>query len=238
MIKKKFSLILILFMVFVSGVDAQFSKKIVSLTGKIIDEYSRKPVGIKMLVYDENGKKVSRANSNSSTGYYYITGLKPGKSYYMKFKDDAYFKESIPFDLPETDKYAEFSKDFLVKPLQIGLKLLIKIPPFELNKSKLRVGRDFILENITRALKENRTIKFEIVCFPDNDEEQEFNAKLTTGRANALKAYFEEQGIRKERITKRGRKLTDANLPPPSRKRAKGKRYIGSSYIVVRGFTM
>ncbi len=238
MAKKELILIMILFTAFVSVVDAQFSQSIVSLTGKIIDEHSGKPVGIKMLVYDENGKKVSRANSNSNTGYYYITGLKAGKIYSMKFKDDAYFRETVPFELPKTEKYAEFSKDFLVKPLQIGLKLLIKIPPFELNKSKLRVGSDFILDNMTMALKENRTVKFEIVCFPDHDDDQDFNAGLTAGRAEALRSYFIEQGIRPVRITTHARKLTDADAPPPSRKRAKGKRYIGSSYIVVKGFTM
>ncbi len=238
MIIKKLCLILILFMVFVSMANAQFSQKIVSLTGKIIDEHSRKPVGIKMLVYDENGKKVSRAKSNSNTGYYYITGLKPGKTYYVKFKDKAYFRESVPFELPETDKYAEFSKDFLVKPLRIGLKLLINIPPFELNKSKLRVGSDFILDDMAKALKGNISVKFEIVCYPDNNDDQDFNASLTAGRIDALKAYFTANGISAERITTQAKKLTDDDFPPPTRKRAKGKRYIGSSYIVVKDFTL
>ena len=82
----------------------------------------------------------------------------------------------------------------------------------------------------------NAKVKFEIVCFPDNDYDKAFNKKLTQERCESLKQYFMKSGVDESRITLKGNDKTDPENPPPTASQAKGKRYIGTTYIVVKSF--
>jgi outer membrane protein OmpA-like peptidoglycan-associated protein len=181
-----------------------------------------------------DGKKVSKGKTNpAQNGYYFVTGLKPGEKYTIKFEDPAYFKQEFQIDIPATNKYAEFSRDFLIKPKYKGLEIPAKVPPFEVNKSKLRLGSDFFLDDIVSTLKNNPTMKVDVVCYPDNDNNDQLNSKLTEGRTNSLKEFLVKNGIDASRLTFAPKSKTDPKNPPPAEKRAKGKRYVGSIYFVV-----
>jgi len=52
---------------------------IMSVTGTVIDQTNRNFTSVMVSFYDENNKKVGSSKSNSSTGYYFVTGLKQGK---------------------------------------------------------------------------------------------------------------------------------------------------------------
>jgi outer membrane protein OmpA-like peptidoglycan-associated protein len=217
-----------------SSSNSQFIQTIVSLTGFVTDEVTHKPINITMEAYDEDGKRVHKGKTNAiQNGYYYITGLKPGKKYTVQFEDFDYFVTKYEIEIPNSDKYAELSKDFIVKPKRAGMKFFVHVPPFELNKSKVRIGADLFLNDEIKLMKFNKTIKFEISCFPDNDIDKTKNARLTEDRVNSLKQFFVNSGIDAKRIAARGFDSTDPDRPPPMKSGPKGKRYIGSTYLVV-----
>ena len=214
--------------------QSKFIDLVVSLTGSVYNEITHVPISVEMKAFDEEGKVVYRGKSNAAQkGYYFITGLKPGKTYTVRFGDFEYFNQKYDVTIPNTDKYSEFSHDFLVKPKQKGLEFLIEVSPFELNKSKIRVGADLFLQDFVSTLKENSRVKFMITTYPDNDNKLDLNKRITEERAQALKAYFVSKGINESRISLKSESTTDPKNPPPSKKRAKGKRYTGSSYIVI-----
>ena len=136
--------------------------------------------------------------------------------------------------LPISSKYQEISRDFLVKPLKVEAKIPFRVPPFELHKTKIRFGSEDFLEELLGTMVNNPNVKFEILCYPDNDNDPISNKRMTEERCKALTAYFTTNGVNMERITIMGSDKTDPNNPPPATKRAKGKRYIGSSYIVIK----
>ncbi len=232
--KHQYILIIFFIMVFILPCDAQFTKLVVSLTGNILDAINKQPITVELQALDKTGKIVYRGKSNK--GYYFITGLKPGETYTMKFGDFNYFNQTHDVEIPKTDKYSEFSHDFLVKPRQKGLKVLIPVPPFELNKTKIRYGIDILLEDVVSMLKENPKVKFEIACYPDNDFDIVINKTLTRERCENFKDYLVNSGINEERISLRPEIAIDKDNPPPTQKTAKGKRYIGSTYIIVQDF--
>ncbi len=237
MLKKIFIAALTVLAVFgVQAASAQYFTT-VSVTGSVYDAVSHEPVSVFLIVLDENGKRVSAARSNAADGgYYFIAGLKPGHKYTINIGQKGYFKEQIPIEVPNTDRYEEISRDFLIKPKEEGVQIPIPVPPFELNKSKLRVGADAILDNMAETLKYNPDVKFEIQCYPDDAEDKEANRQLTKQRCESLKQYFTEQGLKESRISVSSSASVDPNNPPPTEKRAKGKRYVGPSYIVVKDF--
>ena len=113
---------------------------------------------------------------------------------------------------------------------------MLHVPPFELRKSKIRVGAGLVLDDIETTIKQNPEVKFLIRCYPDNDDNEEDNMNLTIGRCNTLKDYFTARGIDPGSIMIHANPYTDPKLPPPPNKMAKGKRYIGSTYLVILDF--
>lgn len=232
---KKIFLLLALPALFSTGAFAQgFTKTVVSLTGNVINEVTRQPETVNLTVFDNGGNRVSGTRSIAAEkGYYFLTGLQPGSRYKVELKKKGFMSESWEFDVPQTNTYSELSHDFLIKPLEMNLMIPLAVPPFEFNKSKLRVGSELILDDVALALKNNPTVKYEIICFPDNNKDANDNMKKTTERAEAIREFLASKGIAADRITVAGNKATDPQNPPPVEKAAKGKRYIGKTYFKI-----
>jgi outer membrane protein OmpA-like peptidoglycan-associated protein len=230
---KKSLLIIIFVIILVLPARAQFTKAIVSLTGEVIDQTDRRPATVTMVVYNSEGEEVQKTKTNSRTGYYFITGLHPGKNYTIDFVSGEYLDEKHLVKIPPTKRYAEFSRDFLVKPKRQGAKIRIAVPPFELRKTKLRYGADYFLEDYLGVMLENPGVNFKIACYPDENAGEDVNLKLTRGRCMALKEYFVSGGVDTARLAVEPHKVPDPDNPLPKRKRAKGKRYIGTTYLII-----
>ena len=208
---------------------------VVSLTGSIISDEDHKPATVMMEAYDENNKRVYAGKSNAQErGYYFITGLKPGKKYIIKFVDLDYFNTQTEIEIPFTDKYMEYSKDLLVIPKRPGSTFYIHVPPFESNKSRLRFNASTLLEDAKEAFIKNPRVNFDIVCYPDNSLNPDENRKLTEDRCNSIRNYFVACGINFDRMTILAQSNVDPKNPPPARKQAKGKNYIGPVYFVIK----
>lgn len=226
----------IIFCAFSINSNSQLLKTVVSVTGTVYNEVTKKPVSVKITVNDVDGHKLNSSTSNSKDGYYLVTSLKPGVTYMFKVEEKGYFTQSFKISIPKSDKYFEISRDLLVKPLVENELLTVRIPPFELNKSQLRNGADFILEELTYTLINNPRVEFTILSYPDLGKDKKFNAKMTDERANTLKEYFMNKGVQLKRMTSQGSAIGDTKDPIPTEKRAKGKRYIGPVYIKITKF--
>lgn len=211
----------------------------VSITGSILsdachEETCHGAVAAKFEVADKTGKTVFRgASTGGWTGSYYADGLIPGQEYEFIITDSSYLFRKYPFEIPNTDKYDELSMDFLVIPKVKGLHFNYHIPPFEMHKSKLRHGHEELLEPYEILLKQNPDIKFQIESFPDDNELGAENLHLTYERCEAIKNYYISKGIEEGRISIMPNIEVDPMNPPPTRKSAKGKRYVGSVYLKI-----
>lgn len=229
--------ILVLSFFQLSKADAQYSKLVVSLKGTVTDETTKMPVDILLECFDDRGKICDKKKIKAvNKGEYFLTGLNPGRTYSIRFTDFKYFSQEFEVIIPNTNKYAEFSRDFVVKPKKKGAKIVLPVPPFELNKSKLRAGSNFFLKDIVSLLERNRRLKFELQCYPDNDLNPAKNQELTKKRCESLQDFLIALGVPPDRFTVKPESQTDPTNPPPTEKRAKGKRYIGPTYIVVRSY--
>lgn len=210
-----------------------FIQTVVSLTGNVFNQVTKQPETTALLVL-KDGKRVTATRSRASeNGYYYITGLKAGETYDIKLQKTGFMDQQFSVVVPNTDKYAEISKDFLIMPKEVGVSLPLSVPPFEYNKSKLRVGSEILLDDLQETLKLNPDVKVQIVSFPDNNKDKNANEKLTKDRAQSLKDFFATSGVGAERMSIGANQTTDPENPPPTEKAAKGKRYIGRSYIKI-----
>jgi outer membrane protein OmpA-like peptidoglycan-associated protein len=209
------------------------AQQIMSVTGAVIDQTTRNPASIIVSFYDKNNKKIGSSKSNSATGFYLVTGLKQGETYKVQLESPDYFKDEYEIILPVSKKYADVSRDFNVKPLEKGKKILLEVPPFELKKSKLRVGAEDYLADVKKMLLLNPGVTVEIHTYPDAEGDVASNETFTMERAQAIKKYLVDNGVREQKILLKAFGEVDSVNPPPKYKTAKGKRYIGPIYIVV-----
>lgn len=214
---------------------------VVSITGNVLDEVTKAPVSTGLEVVDENGTRIARVKTNSSDGYYFITGLHPGKTYFIKNVVDItnskrYFLQKFEIKIPQTDSYQEYSKDFVLKPLSIGMKIPVRVSPFSRNKAIVRSGGEIILKRLVQDFKQNPRVQIDFVCYPDGTENENENLKLTEERANALKSFFVANGIPAENIGIQGNKQIDPVVPPPHYRSPKGKEYKGTIYMEIKGY--
>lgn len=237
MFLNKLKITIIAFTLFLLLSSQGFIKTTVALTGNVFNKVTKIGETCNILVYDENGNRASATRSiGSQNGYYYLPGLKPGQKYNIQLRKKGFMKENINIEIPNSDKYVELSRDFQIKPMKEGIKIPLAVSPFELRKSKLRVGADIFLKSIYSTLKENETLKVKLHSFPDNSQDEAFNKENTSQRAQAVKGWLEKQGIDSSRISVQGHANVDPNNPPPTEKAAKGKRYIGPMYYEVVSF--
>ena len=233
-ISRIFILALLLSMFVVNSAQSQLIKTVVAVTGNVINQINREAESVQIFVFDNTGKKINSVKSNAAEGgYYYVTGLYPGNTYYFEVKDKEFLNERYEVMIPNTDKYIEISRDFLIKPKVSGTKFKLLVTPFESNKSKLRFGSSFLLNDLLNTLKSNPTTKFTIEAYPDNNDNSSKNEELTKKRAESLVDFFEVHGVDPSNLVIKGSKMTDSNTPLPSQKAAKGKKYIGPVYVII-----
>ena len=206
---------------------------VVTLTGYMLDQQTLEPVDANYSVLDPTGKKMGRSRKANARDGYLATGLQPGKTYTIRVEDPRYFKQEYKLMLPATDEYKEVSHDIVVRKMAAGRKLLLSPTPFDLKKTSIKVGTEEDLRETAQILAMNPGVKIEIVCYPDEELPASRAQTISSERGTALKGFLENQGINGSRISVRTVKTTDPLNPPPLKKGAKGKRYIGPVYLKI-----
>ncbi len=206
---------------------------VVTLTGYVLDHNTLLPVEANYSVYDGRNKKIGQSRRANPNDGYLVTGLKPGETYKIRIEDPRYFKEEFTVSIPQTGKYTEISKDFIVLKLETGKRLMISPSPFDLKKTSIKTGTEEDLREFAKILVMNPSVNIEIVCYPDEELPANRSMAISQERANALKGFLTQQGVGAGRVTVKVVKETDPLNPPPLRKGAKGKRYIGPVYVYI-----
>ena len=206
---------------------------VVTVTGYVLNGNNLNPVDAAYSVYDDHGAKVGQSHRASEKDGFLITGLKPGATYKVRMEDPRYFKQEFDIVLPNTGKYAEVSRDFVVRPLEVGRRITLNPPPFDLRKDDLKAGTEDDMRELARTLTLNPNVSVEVLCYPDEELAPTQAAAISVARCNALKEYLENAGVNSSRINVKVANSTDPINPPPIKKGAKGKRYVGSAYLVI-----
>jgi outer membrane protein OmpA-like peptidoglycan-associated protein len=198
------------------------AKKIVAhLKGIIFDELSYKPLEAKLQVSDaKTGDIIASFSSNSETGDYYVS-LPTGKKYNLTVSADKYLSHNEIVDIPDTISNPEINKAIILQKLQtiapkenkimldnkeveVGQRIILNNVFFDFDKFTLRPESAVELDKWVKFLKDNPTLKIEISGHTDNKGTAEYNYTLSDNRAEAVRDYFVENGVNKDRMTWRG----------------------------------
>jgi outer membrane protein OmpA-like peptidoglycan-associated protein len=231
--KRTLTLIAFLVCAVAVSVAQNTMETVVTVTGSILNEQSFMPVECSYSVYGPDGKKMGQTRKASVNEGYLVTGLRSGETYTFKIEDPRYFKREFSVSVPKTSKYQELSKDLVVIPLEAGKKITMRTAPFNFRKTEVREAVQPNVAELAKTLVSNPSVSVELICYPDEVVAIADAQKMSQARGNNLKAALVKAGVSASRISIKVADGTDPLNPPPIKKAAKGKRYVGSVYLVV-----
>jgi len=212
----------------------------VTLTGATISDachgyicHGPAKVGFKLFTTNDS-LMVDDSSANPQDGFFRLENLQRGESYKFVVTDSAFLNREYIISIPETAEYEELSRDLLIVPSAEGVELLFQVSPFYRGKTSIRPGIDYFLDEMAAIVKQNPEVTFELACYPDDDDNEAENISLTLNRGVSLQNYLIEKGINPSQVPIQPNPSSDPKLPPYDFKMAKGKRYIGSTYLVIK----
>lgn len=165
------------------------------LQGKITNiRNSSQPVAATINIIDKVSNEVlSSANSNPENGKY-VMELPGGANYSISIKAKDYMFYSDTITVIKTADYQVIRRDFLVVPLEIGEKVVLKNVFFDSGKTTLKTESYPELNILIQFMRDNPTVILEVSGHTDNVGSKSFNTRLSRDRAKSVVSYLVEFG--------------------------------------------
>ncbi len=178
------------------------------LKGFVYDDYTKAPLAAEVVMVDNDlQQEIAVFKSNPRTGRFMIQ-LPAGHNYAITVRRDGYLFHSENFDLPATAEYQEISKDFPLKNVSVGSRVVLRNIFYEFDKATLLPQSYVELDRLYKLLVEVPTIKIEISGHTDNKGSASYNQGLSERRAKSVVEYLVDRGIGIDRLTYVGMGLT------------------------------
>ena len=137
--------------------------------------------------------------SDRSDGFYSLK-LDEKKDYGIEITAQGYL---VYLDILEVEKDSEsneFFRNFLLKPIEVGEKIILKNIFFEFGKAVLTSDSYIELGRVLKLMTTNPGLRIEISGHSDNVGSYAYNQKLSEQRAKAVVDYLVGLGIESTRL--------------------------------------
>lgn len=165
------------------------------IRGSVLNSKNSSAVMAKLDVIDMDVNQVIATTvSNRSDGYYSIK-LKKKKDFGIEITAQGYF---VYLDIIEVEKDSESNEifqNFLLKPIEVGVKIVLKNIFFEFGKAVITPDSYAELGSVLKLLNTNPELRIEISGHTDNVGSYAYNQKLSGQRAKAVVDYLAGLGI-------------------------------------------
>ncbi|MHA8097747.1 OmpA family protein [Aquirufa aurantiipilula] len=189
------------------SVSSEQSEAVVLVSGRVLDPLTGKVPDETNISYEDlkTGKTIGIAKPDPKTGLYKLV-LPYGVNYGITAKAKGFLPSSINIDLSKLrGRYLELDeRDLVMAPIAKGSSMTINNLFFETGKATLTAESDPELKRIVQVMQENATLQIEISGHTDNTGSDELNNKLSQDRADAVKNYLINLGVKSDRIRTKG----------------------------------
>ncbi|AWL07947.1 Photosystem I P700 chlorophyll a apoprotein A2 [Aquirufa nivalisilvae] len=189
------------------SISSEQSEAVVLVSGRVLDPQTGKVPDETNISYEDlkTGKTIGIAKPDPKTGLYKLV-LPYGVNYGITAKTKGFLPSSINIDLSKLrGRYLELDeRDLVMAPIAKGSSMTINNLFFETGKATLTAESDPELKRIVQVMQENATLQIEISGHTDNTGSDELNNKLSQDRADAVKNYLMNAGVKSDRIRTKG----------------------------------
>ena len=171
------------------------------LKGFVYDDYTKDPLGADVVMVDNDlQQEIAVFRSNPRTGRFMIQ-LPAGHNYAITVRRDGYLFHSENFDIPVVSEYQEVYKEFPLKNVSVGSRVVLRNIFYEFDKATLLPQSYVELDRLYKLLVDVPTIKIEISGHTDNKGSAAYNQGLSERRAKSVVDYLIGRGISLDRLT-------------------------------------
>ena len=135
---------------------------------------------------------------------YYKARLTEPKVYGVEINATGYLYYLDIIDLSTFDRDDPVEKDFYLQRIEVGTKVVLDNIYFETGKAILTIDSYEALDQVSRFLENNGTVRLEISGHTDNTGSRDLNMNLSEARAKAVVDFITERGISRERLEYKG----------------------------------
>ena len=170
------------------------------LLGTVLDESDISPVLAKIEIIDmEDNEVIATSISDRDEGNYSIK-LKEKKNYGVEITAQGYMLYLDIINIPEDFERKEIIRNFVLKKVKVGEKIILKNIFFETNKAVLTPDSYVELGRVLKLLESNPTLRIEISGHTDNVGSFAVNQRLSEARAKAVVDYLIGQEVNESRL--------------------------------------
>jgi outer membrane protein OmpA-like peptidoglycan-associated protein len=175
------------------------------LKGFVFDDQTKAALGAPISMVDNDlGEEIAVFESNPKTGRFTIA-LPAGHNYGITVRKEGYLFHSENFDIPLADaEYNEVYKEFPLKNISVGSKVVLRNVFFEVDKYVLLPASHIELDRLVKLMTDAPTLQIEVSGHTDVTGSLAHNKTLSLNRAKAVVDYLVEHGISLDRITSAG----------------------------------
>ena len=194
-------------------------EKVVLLKGKMKDGEGNIVTESKLKISYQDKSKNKEIDIVTDDGNFAVAvNMEDEDKVIVSLKQEGAAFQSRLVSTEDTKKGVLKGKDITVEKIQKGEGFTINDIKFATNSYKLDNNAKFILDNFLEYLLENKSIKFKIVGHTDNEGDVSKNQVLSADRANSVKTYLIEKGVKSGRITSEGKGETEPKVENNSEK--------------------
>lgn len=176
--------------------------------GRVFDKKTNTGLPSTVVLTDLSTGSVISSVSADEDGAYLVT-LPVGKDYAFTVKRQGYLFFSENYNISNTAPDSTFTADIALQPIEPNASVVLKNIFFDTKKSDLKPESLAELNNIIQLMKENPTVRIQIIGYTDNVGTPQDNLVLSKSRALAVVNYLIDKGIQPARLSLAGKGEAD-----------------------------
>ena len=174
------------------------------LSGSVTDTTEGvEPIVAKMEFYDPSTGDRKAFSISDTTGSYTVSLPEP-MAYAIEINASGYLYYLDILDYSSVSGDEKMRKDFFLKKVEVGTKVVLDNIYFQTGKAILRPESEEALNQVLRFLENNPSMRLEISGHTDNTGSLRINQKLSRDRASAVVNYLVGKGIPQEMLESKG----------------------------------
>lgn len=175
----------------------------IMLAGRVLDEKTGEAIPVASIRILQNEEAVGVTQTEDEDAHF--DSQLPGPGFYkLQVNAEGYLAGVDSFDVEPSKIDVSVYRNLYMKKLEVGLSVRLNNIFFDFDKTTLREESFPELDKVVELLEQNSRLFIEIGGHTDDKGSDEYNEKLSQGRAEAVRAYLTSKWIEPERVTAKG----------------------------------
>ncbi len=192
---------------------------VIILSGMVLNKKDQGPISGAVVGYqlisDVELEQNGFAEASEGDAFYETT-LPFDGAYTLEVKAEGFMTATESIDVVYDGLEKRYSKIFYLDPIEVGTKVRLNNVFFDTDKTVLRSESFAELDKVVDFLNENASVRIEIGGHTDDVGSDDYNQRLSQGRAGAVRQYLIDNGIVEDRITAMGYGESQPEVPNDS----------------------